>query len=66
MMKQLIVFRCESWNGKDKVCDSSRCFDLSKCFSGGHITDCYHKPFIVDGIRKTVVEAINELLGGVE
>jgi len=49
--RRLLIEVCPYWNGKKRVCDITRCRKLMK-------DDCYHKPFLINGKRKTVKEAV--------
>lgn len=56
---KLEVEICDNWNGKDKVCDSVRCaYQLKQCNN-----ECYHKPYIIDGKRVTVIKAMMTIFG---
>lgn len=56
------IERCEYWNGRDKVCDPERCkYWLVERRERGD--DCYHRPFLVNGERKTVIETMDIVFG---
>lgn len=55
-MSNYTIIVCDKWNGKNKVCDSKRC--EKEILSN---EKCYHKPFVVNGEYKTVIETMEKL-----
>lgn len=49
--KKLVIEICPHWDGTARVCDLKRCRRwVTK--------ECYHQPYLVNGVRKTVKQML--------